>query len=298
MDVVYFLYLVIIIMILFAMKIFISMIFSMNESRMQRARNQQLDTQEKKKVEKDDSDEQVRNIIIKITDPIVDNIIAGRQVKNPKLLERKLRFAGWDKYFTPAQWIAFRMILQVIGVLLFLTFVRESKMFAGMFFVFFAIMPNFLLTNSYNNRADLLLMSFPETINIVYGYLTAGMTMQQAFQETAKNASPEWQELIDRFVAKCNTSDMLTALDWLKEEVGIPEAREFFATVRLSLELGGSAKSGFAEQADRIQQLLRDAMQKKIEGRKVWATIVQGPILLLVMGSFALPLVGTMMDIF
>lgn len=295
----YLLYLLIIVLIITIFRVITSIVFSLNESRMQKARTQELEDQSKKKIkDKSEDEEQMRQIINKITAPLADNVLSKRPIKNVTLLKRKLRIAGWDKYFTPIQWVAFRTILQIIGTIFALLFVGQSKMFAGIFFLFFAVMPNFLLNNSYNNRTEQLLLAFPETINIVYGYLTAGMTMQKAFEETAKNASPEWKVLLETFIAKCNTTDMLDALDWLKEEVAISEAREFFATVKLSLELGGSAKTGFEEQADRIQQLLRDAMQKKIEARKVWATIVQGPILLLVMGSFALPLVGTMADIF
>lgn len=298
LNVTYFLYFLIIILLIMAFKILLSIINSSNESRKQKTRNQQLEMQSKKKVKEDDNDEQIRQVLHKVTEPIIDNVIGGRKIKNPKLLERKLHIAGWDKYFTPIQWKAFELLLRVLAVVMFALFFKASWIFALVWLVVFGIGPGFLLNNSYNNITDKLLLSFPETINIIYGYLSAGMTMQKAFEETARNASPEWKTLLEQFVAKCNTTDMFEALDWLKEEVGISEGREFFATVRLSLELGSSAKNGFAEQADRINKLLRDAMQKKIEARKVWATVVQGPVLLLVMGSFALPLMGTMLDIF
>lgn len=297
MDFTFLFYILIIVLALSIVKIIISIVLSLNESQMQKARNKQLDLQSKKKEKKND-DEQIRQVINQITAPIVEQKVIKRRLKNPVLLERKLKLAGYDKYFTPLQWIAFTTILQVIGVIAFLLLYKESMLFAGIFFAFFAVMPNFLLTNSYNNYTESLLIYFPETVNVISGYLSAGLIMQQAFKETAKDASPEWKVLLENFIAKCDTTDMLTALDWFKEEVGIAEAREFFATVRLTLELGGSVKTGFAEQAERIQKLLRDAMQKKIEKRKVYATIVQGPILLLVMGSFALPLLGTMKDIF
>ena len=297
-NVTYALYILIIVLVVWALRILLSIINSSNESRKQKTRNSQLDMQSKKKVKEENDDEQIRQVIHKVTEPIVDNVIGGRKIKNPKLLERKLHLAGWDKFFTPIQWKAFEMFLRVVAIVMFALFFKASWIFALVWLVVFGIGPGFLLNNSYNNMTEVLLLSFPETINIVYGYLSAGMTMQKAFEETAKNASPEWKNLLEQFVAKCNTTDMFDALDWLKEEVGIAEAREFFATVRLSLELGSSAKNGFAEQADRINKLLRDAMQKKIEARKVWATIVQGPVLLLVMGSFALPLMGTMLDIF
>ena len=214
------------------------------------------------------------------------------------LIQKKLKAAKWDKFFSPLQWIAFSLFLALIGLVLAILFGTQSIIFGGMFFVFFCIGPNFLLNNSYKTKTENILIYFPETVRIISGYLSAGLLLPKAFEETAKDASPEWKPLLEEFVAKCNTTDMLTALDWFKEEVNIVEAKEFFATIRLSLELGSSAKNGFAEQADRIQQLLRDSMQKRIEKRKVWATIVQGPILLCVMAAFALPLVATLGDLF
>lgn len=299
MNISYILYILIVILLISVFRIVVTILLSMNTSLMQKKRNKQLEGQNKKKVKsEEESQQEIRQVINKFTNPIANQDVIKRRVKNPSLLAKKLRLAGYDKYFTPLTWTAFSTALQVFGTIMFLLLFRESKIFAGLFFTFFAIMPNFLLNNSYNNYQEELLISFPETINVISGYLSAGLIMQQAFAETAKNASPEWKILLEKFVAKANATDIITALDWFKDEVGIVEAREFFATVRLSLELGGSVKSGFAEQADRIQKLLRDAMQKKIERRKVWATIVQGPILLCVMAIFGLPLVGAMKDIF
>lgn len=291
-------YIVVLVLVIGVVKVATSIILSLNESRMQKKRNEQLDTQNKKKIKNEDSDEQLKQVINKITSPIIDGVLTKKTPKNLNKFQRRLKSAGWDKFFTPMQWIAFSMILGAVGIFFFIVFGTQSVPFGAIFFAFFAIGPNFLLNNSYNNRTENLLINFPETVRIISGYLSAGLLLPEAFKETAKDASPAWKPLLEEFVAKCNATDILTALDWFKEEVDIVEAREFFATVRLSLELGSSAKNGFAEQADRIQQLLRDSMQKRIEKRKVWATIVQGPILLCVMAAFALPLVATLGDIF
>lgn len=293
----YLLYMILVILIAGILKVFMSILLSLNDSRMQKKRNAQLDSQKKKKIN-DESEEQIRQVIHTITNPIVDNVISKRPIKNIHKLERKLKVAGWDKYFIPAQWNAFRVVLVIVGIFFFLLFSTQSLVFGLLFLAFFSLGPNFLLNNSYSNRTENLLIYFPETVRIISGYLSAGLLLPDAFKETAKDASSEWKPMLEEFVAKCNTTDILTALDWFKNEVDIVEAREFFATIRLSLELGSSAKNGFIEQADRIQQLLRDSMQKKIEKRKVWATLVQGPILLCVMAAFALPLVGTLKDIF
>lgn len=297
MGTTYFTYIVIILLIIGILKTIASIILSLNESSMQKKRNSQLETQSKKKI-KEDSDEQLKQIINKVTTPVIDKLLSNKTHKNISILERKLKAAGWDNFFTPLQWKAFSIILAAIGIMMFLIFSTQSLIFAAIFLVFFVIGPNFLLNNSYTTRTENLLISFPETVRIISGYLSAGLLLSEAFAETAKDASPEWKPLLEEFIAKSDSSDILTALDWFKMEVDIVEAKEFFATIRLSLELGSSAKNGFAEQADRIQQLLRDSMQKRIEKRKVWATIVQGPILLCVMAAFALPLVSTLGDLF
>ena len=39
-------------------------------------------------------------------------------------------------------------------------------------------------------------------------------------------------------------------------------------------------------------------MQKKIEKRKVLATVIQAPIFLCIIAAFALPVIGTFIDLF
>ena len=266
-------------------------------SKMDKERESQLENQ-KKKANQEKNDQTIRQIVNIITTPIVDNVLNQYRPKNLLKIQRKLYVAKWNKYFTPIQWIAFSIILAIAGTVLCALLWSSSNVFALIVFAFLAILPTFLLNNSYNNKTEELLLGFPETIRIIAGYLSAGMILPKAVIETAKSASPTWRPILMEFSAKCDTIGILDALDWFKNEVDIMEAREFFATVRLTIELGGSAKKGFSEQADKIQQLLRDAMQKRIEQRKVWATVVQAPIFLCIIAAFALPTVGNMVDMF
>ncbi len=274
-----------------------SIFFVGNSSKMESLRNEQLKDQSKKKSEAE-QDAQIRQIVVQITDPIVDKVYHGANPKNQKLLAKKLKLAEWDKYFTPIQWKAFVLLLRVIAVVLFIGLFSSSFIFASIVFSFFAIMPSFLLNNSYNNHKEEIMMSFPETIKIISGYLSAGKILADAVDETSKSCAPTWSTLLKRFRDKCETDGIMDALDWFKDEVDLVEAKEFFTTLRLTLELGGSAKSGFDEQADRIQAMLRDVMQRRIEKRKIWATVVQAPIFLCIIGAFALPVVGSFADIF
>lgn len=293
----YVIYMVIVFLILTIAITSISILFFQTKSKMDKDREKELDLQ-KKKSEKDKQAAQIKQVINVVTTPITDGVLASYQPKNLIKMERMLYVAKWNEYFTPMKWIAFSMILGIIGLVLLIFVWPYSSIFALFIFAFFGIMPNFLLRNSYNNKTEALLLKFPETIRIIAGYLSAGLILPKAVLETSKGTSKDWTPLLVEFSAKCDTIGILDALDWFKNEVDIMEAREFFATVRLTIELGGSAKKGFFEQAEKIQQLLRDAMQKRIEKRKVWATVVQAPIFLCIIAAFALPTVGNMVDMF
>lgn len=289
---------IIIVGLLITLMLTIASIFLMqSKSRMDKEREEQLALQ-KKRANQEKTDETIKQIVHIITTPIIDGVLNSHRPKNLIKIQRKLHIAKWDKFFSPIEWVAFSSFLAIVGTVIAFLLWDASSVFAGLVFVFLAILPNFLLNNSYNNLTEEILIRFPETIRIISGYLSAGMILPKAVIETSKSASPVWKPILMEFSAKCNTIGILDALDWFKNEVDIMEAREFFATVRLTIELGGSAKKGFSEQADKIQQLLRDAMQKRIEKRKVWATVVQAPIFLCIIAAFALPTVGNMMDLF
>ena len=297
MDSTFILYIILVALLFIIINVIHSLITMQSSSKYDRRRRGELETQEKKK-DTEENDKKVREVIGKVTDPIIDNVISRKPPKNLIKIQRKLYVAGWAKYFTPFQWVAFTIIMKVFGLVLFGFFASESLIVGLIAFAVPGIMPGFLLNNSYNNRNENLLIGFPETIRIISGYLSAGLTLPRAVEKSLTNVADDWRVLLQGFLVKCDTVGILDALTWFQNEVDIIEAREFFATVRLTIELGGSVRTGFIEQADNIQKLLRDAMIKKIEKRKVWATAIQAPIFLCIIGAFALPVVGTMMDIF
>ena len=262
-----------------------------------KARNKELNKQETKK-KKGEADPAVKALIIAITAPLAATIFNIFPPADTTKLKRKLYIVGWSDYFTPVQFMAFRIEMAAIGFVFLYLIYPESKAFGLLLFVVFAIGPNFLLNNSYNNRNEQILIHFPETIRVMSGYLSSGMILTRAVSETAKSASPEWKELLNTFSFKCDTESVGDAIDWIKNEVDILEAREFFAVVKLTVQLGHSVRDGFIEQADLIQELLRNTMQKKIEKRKVLATVIQAPIFLCIIAAFALPVIGTFIDLF
>ena len=297
MDSTMILYIIIVALLFVIGNIIYALVTMSASSKMDKLRKSELEQQEKK-ARNPETDQKIRETIDKVTTPIVDNVVSKNPPKNLIKIQRKLYVAGWSKYFTPVQWVAFTIILKVVGVGLFFLLSTQHIVAGLIGFAVPGFMPGFLLNNSYNNRNENLLISFPETIRITSGYLSAGLTLPKACEKALFNVADEWKPLIRGFLVKCDTIGMLDALDWFKNEVDIVEAREFFATVRLTLELGGSARNGFIEQADNIQKLLRDAMIKRIEKRKIWATAVQAPIFLCIIGAFALPVIGSFIDLF
>ena len=68
------------------------------------------------------------------------------------------------------------------------------------------------------------------------------------------------------------------------------EEREFFAAVRLAIDDGIAPLESFEKQAKHIQQLLIDLNEVKIQKRKIIATVLNGPLLVMIMATFVLPL--------
>ena len=267
------------------------------DSSRERERMKLLASQNKKNKEEETS-EDAKELINKITQPVSEVVSLVYRPKNAYLIERQLKTAGWSDYFTPTTWTAFTVLLGLLGLFLGFLFWGESKIFAAVFALVPIVAPAFLLNNSYNNRKEEILSGFPETIRIITGYLSGGLILTDAMKQTAKSASPIWKQFLEDFCERAEAESPKEALEWLQDECDIPEGKEFFATVRLTMELGGSVRDGFLRQAANIDELIEMEMQKKIEGRKMWATLVQAPIFLDIIAAVGLPVIGNMGDLF
>lgn len=245
-----------------------------------------------------ETDKKIIESLNKVMEPVSEVVSLIYRPKNTYLLERKLKTAGWSDYFTPFTWTAFTVLLGAVGLLLGFLFWGESKPFAIMIGGALTIAPTFLLNNSYNNRKDAVLISFPETIRIITGYLSGGLILVDAVKAAAASAAPIWREFLMHFCDIADAESTEKALDYLKDECDIPEGKEFFATVRLTMDLGGSVREGFLRQAESIDELLEMAIQKKIEKRKVIATVLQAPIFFCILGSVGLPVISSVIDLF
>lgn len=290
-------YAIIITLMVLIVFVIISIIFNENTSTKERSRVKQVKKQEKKK-DKISEEERNRQLVDTITKPLAESVLSNYKPKRAGALRRKLRVTGWNKYFNPMSWMALRIWCVLVGVFLcFLMWEYETK-FALALLLIMPLLPNTLLNNEYKNINEALVMDFPETIRVVSGYLSAGLILPKAFEMASKSAKPRWKKILTEFVERCNTDGVLDSLEWIKEEIDFMEAREFFASVRMAIDDGIDPLESFDKQAKNIQQMLDDINQKKIEKRKMLATVFQGPLLLMIIATFALPILGTAMDFF
>lgn len=288
---------IIVILLLLIVFVIASILFSENTSSKETKRMRQIRKQEKKK-DTISEEERNRQIVDTITRPLAESVLSNYKPKKSSMLQRKLRVTGWNKYFSPMSWMALRLWCSAFGLFLCFFMWDYSYKFALALAIILPMLPNLLLNNEYTNINEDLVMNFPETIRVVSGYLSAGLIMPKAFEMASRSAKPRWKKILTEFVERCNTDGVLDALDWIKEEIDFMEAREFFASVRMAIDDGIDPLESFDKQAKNIQQILDDINQKKIEKRKMIATVFQGPLLLLILATFALPILGTAMDFF
>lgn len=281
----------------FALLTAISIIFGDNVSVKEDKRVAQVKKQEKKQDVLSEV-EKKQKLVQNITQPVIDTVFEYYKPRHTDLIQRKLHVTGWDLYFTPLSWTALRIVMIVAGIVFAWFLSVKSPIAAVVIGIVIAKMPDLMLNNEYKNIREDLIIHFPETIRIISGYLSVGLVMPKAFEMTAKSAKPRWKKILIEFASRSKTEGDIEALDWIKEEVDLMEAREFFASVRLAIEDGIPPIESFDKQATIIQRLLDDAIQKRIEKRKLLGTVLQGPLLLLILITFALPIVGTIIDFF
>lgn len=240
---------------------------------------------------------EINNLIDSITKPIITYLIPKLKIKNINDIERDLKFAKWDKYMSANQFIALKIITKVLAVLLGLFLFNSSKFMAVIWFVVLFFSVQFLLNNSRKNREEKLMMDFPDLIRIVQGYLSSGMSLISAMEESIKFVGDEWKPILRNFVVEAELSNTEKALRGIAEEVDIFEVREFIAIINLTLEQGGDAREGFESQANKVQEMLHDIVLLKIQKRRVISILIQIPILLCIMAILGLPTVYEMMNL-
>lgn len=276
---------------LFMFKNIFTIVFSINNMSNHKKRMKQLRFDKNSSLSEEDS---TKNLIDKVTKPVIRHILPHLMMTDLDLIEKKLRLAKWNRFFTAIQYRAFIILLRILGTSLGIIFGFSSIYMGAIWFVALAVMPSFLLNNEVKNKKEELLMGFPDFIRITEGYLSAGYTFVDAVTETIPYVDKNWEPILQRFVLEAQLNNVEFALDMLKNEVDIFEVKEFVSLVRLAIEQGGEAKDSFTAQADKIRQLQMDIIEMKINKRKMYAVAVNGPVIIGIMIVFGLPVAESM----
>lgn len=262
-------------------------------------RMKQLDfSGERFKSEAEKNEKQTKKLINDITAPVIKHVMPNVHYrKDLDSLEQMLKFAKIDNYLTPAQYIALIFLGRIVGVAILLFLIALDGLVVGLIGFFgFAILPNMLIKNTVKNKREEILLGFPEFINISKSYLSSGVSFEKAVEECIMSVNKEWQELLKNFLINSQTLPRKKCLEILSSESNVFEVHEFMSLVQLNMEQGIDVKESFEGQYDKIKALQNLAMVKKIEKRKVWTILVQGPALLTIIIAFGLPTFETIMQ--
>ena len=249
----------------------------------------------KKNTDKQSNIEETKELIEKLTAPIIKHVMPNiSNKKDYSELEKGLRFAGADKYMTTTQYIALILLGRIVGVTALLLLLPYNALMAFMWFAGPAILPSFLLKNTINEKKQKILLGFPEFINISKSYLVSGLSFEKAVEESIYYVNKEWQDLLKQYLINSESYSKKECLTMLSDSSYSFEVREFISIVKLNMEQGIDIKDSFNSQYDKIKDLQKIAIQKKIESRKVWAILVQAPVLLTILLAFGLPIFESM----
>ncbi|MFY0516630.1 type II secretion system F family protein [Lysinibacillus sp. UGB7] len=261
------------------------LIFSLENYNIHKKRLNQL--QKTKQPKKDDVE--LTGLIDQITKPVIDLVFSRLKPKKLEIIEQQLKLAKWDKMMTPIQYRALDLVLKFFGVIVGLIFATKGVILGIIvFLVFFFLLP-VGLHNGYSERKKLLLNDFPDFISITEGYLSSGMTFSEAVLRAMPYVGKEWQPILKQFSIDSEIHGAKVALDNLKNTVDIFEVREFAALVRLTLDQGGEMAESFRAQAERMREVKRVILMRKIAGRQAMGVFIQMPLMLTDFVIFGLP---------
>ena len=225
-----------------------------------------------------------------VTKPARNYIMPSMEVNDNKFkkLEDNIMLSGWQG-FDPLTYMALDITLKVAGVVIGGLIMLKNIYFGGIWLVVLCFAMNFLFKNSINNRRFALMQEFPDFIRITQGFLMSGMPLAEAIEHAQPYVGPTWQPILDEFLVNSNLYSQNDCLELLKKQVPIFEVNEFFALLQLNLEQGIDMKECFGGQVEKIKAMQMEVMMGKINSRKTMATMISGPLMLVMIGAFGMP---------
>lgn len=240
---------------------------------------------------------QTEELIHKSTSPILKVFGSYIGDRNKEKITKELVFVGWDKYLDFRTYKALQIFFTMIGLVLFMILFSEALAFAIFCFVVFAFSMPYLLKNEVKDKRKKLIAEFPDFIRITQGYLSSGLTFVYAVEASLRFLGDDWREFLTELVVDIKLTNTRDALERFRERVDLREVREFVAIVVLSLDQGGDVKTAFESQADSIQFMLTDLMEKELVKRNAFGQALQPALLISIILGFAGPMIIEMMGI-
>ncbi|AJD93464.1 hypothetical protein JMA_41470 (plasmid) [Jeotgalibacillus malaysiensis] len=271
---------------------FFGLLFSMDNYKNHQKRMRQLQFTEDGKRVNDDTKE----AIDKITSPVIKHILPRFRMKDRETLEKELRMAGWDVYYTPEQFMAMNVITKLLGLIVGFMVYQIAPLFGVVAFVALFFGFNVFFKNTLKERRKKVFQAFPDFIRVIQGYLSAGIPLAKAIEEAFPYMSPEWKRIMKSFLVNTNMRSLHEAIERINDDVDIFEIQEFFSLVKLNLEQGIDVKESFSGQREKVMDMQYEVMLEKIGHRQLMATVIQGPLLLTMIVAFGLPTLNAMMN--
>ena len=243
-----------------------------------------------------DNDAQTRQLIDAISDPAIKYLFPRMKLKDNWEMNRDLKLLGWDKYFTAEKYKGMNLTLKISGLIIFLLLSSASLFLALIWGLILGFIMDLMYYTQIDEKKNQLLMEFPDFIEVVEGYLSAGYDFIRA-TEAAVPVTKHWQPILKEFTAIAQYENLQTGFKYIHDMVDIFEVREFISILQLGVEQGLDMAENISHQTARIDELQNLVFTKKIANRQVMAVLVQGPLLLTVLVAFSLPTVYQMFNL-
>lgn len=258
-------------------------------------RKKQLSSYQTMKQEKS-NDEQIQELLDAVTKPVIEQVLPRMKKRNYEQVDKELRLLGWDKHFTAEKFIALNIAMKILGVVLLCVFFPIEPIIGIVWFVGLFFVLNLGFKGEVDNKYQEILKEFPDFIELVEGYLSAGYDFVEAVEEVAP-AMKHWQPILKEFLIKCHYENLDAGLSLIKNMVEVFEVREFIAILQLGIEQGLDMSESLKRQSKSVEELKDLVFEKKLVKREILGIMAQGPLLITVLVAFALPTVYQMITL-
>lgn len=266
-----------------------------NIMKLKNKRKKQLNKYQLMKKEKT-NDEQIQELLDAVTKPVIEQILPRLKPRNYEQIDKELKIIGWNKHFTAEKFVALNVGMKVLGILLLVLFFPIEPFvgiiwFCGLFFVL-----DLGFKGEVDNKYQQILKEFPDFIELVEGYLSAGYDFVEAVEEVLP-AMNHWQPILKEFLITAHYQNLDAGLTMIKNTVEVFEVREFIAILQLGIKQGLDMGESLRRQSKSVEELKDLVFEKKLIQREVLGIVVQGPLLITVLVAFALPTVYQMITL-